>query len=99
MSARKLKQSYMCMFLGRREHIEKLGVFINAKTCTVLRDGRAVANYVLLRNACLCITLSRGQRSRQADYIHVHSIQINEPRREKTGFLHMRKQRRRSASR
>ena len=26
-------------------------------------------------------------------------VTINEPRREKTGFLHMRKQRRRSASR
>ena len=29
----------------------------------------------------------------------VHYIKTNEPRREKTGFLHLRKQRRRSASR
>ena len=30
---------------------------------------------------------------------NVKNVMLNEPRREKTGFLHMRKQRRRSASR
>ena len=36
----------------------------------------------------------------QCFYLHRHvNVMKNEPRREKTGFLHMRKQRRRSASR
>ena len=31
--------------------------------------------------------------------VQLHNVHLLEPRREKTGFLHMRKQRRRSASR
>ena len=44
----------------------------------------------------------RGRRRRQQQRRtpeHVYTIPLFEPRYEKTGFLHMRKQRRRSASR
>ena len=64
------------------------------KTCVCKSDHACIRKYVLK-------TFSQNTQinvSLRVNYIYEQE-KLFEPRREKTGFLHMRKQRRRSASR
>ena len=73
--------------------LELCKVYINDDPELTLTHFKTVSNFVKL----FCTYSS--SRCQVSVYRTIGPLVLYEPRREKTGFLHMRKQRRRSASR